>query len=93
MTRELTPKDPDQILKIDLSSLPEERFPAVAWLYQRRTFVWKTTGGFGGAASAAPDCRSRPNVSAVTPKRNTTAVAVGRERVRRITMINPFLLF
>ena len=46
VSRELTPKDPDQILKIDLSSLPEERFPTVAWLYQRRTFAWKTTGGY-----------------------------------------------
>ncbi|HVE41338.1 MAG TPA: hypothetical protein VNM14_15705 [Planctomycetota bacterium] len=45
VTREITPKDPDQVVKIDLSSLPEERFPAVLWLYQRRTFVWKTTGG------------------------------------------------
>jgi len=42
----MTPKEPDQIVKIDLSSLPEERFPAVVWLYQRRTFAWKTTGGF-----------------------------------------------
>jgi hypothetical protein len=46
VSRDLTPKEPDQILKIDLSSLPEERFPAVVWLYQRRTFVWKTTGGY-----------------------------------------------
>jgi hypothetical protein len=46
VSRELTPKEPDQVLKIDLSSLPEERFPAVAWLYQRRTFAWKITGGY-----------------------------------------------
>jgi hypothetical protein len=46
VSRDLTPKEPDQILKIDLSSLPEERFPAVAWLYQRRSFAWKTTGGY-----------------------------------------------
>lgn len=44
-TREITPKEPDQIVKIDVSSLPEERFPAVVWLYQRRTYAWKTTGG------------------------------------------------
>ncbi|MBV8881311.1 MAG: hypothetical protein JO332_15200, partial [Planctomycetaceae bacterium] len=46
VTRELTTKDPDVVVKIDVSSLPEERFPAVAWLYQRRTFAWKTTGGY-----------------------------------------------
>jgi len=46
VTRELTPADPDLIAKIDVSALPEERFPAVAWLYQRRTYVWKTTGGY-----------------------------------------------
>jgi hypothetical protein len=46
ISRELTPKEPDEIVKIDVSSLPEERFPAVVWLYQRRTFAWKTTGGF-----------------------------------------------
>jgi hypothetical protein len=46
VSRALTPKDPDEIVKIDMSSLPEERFPAVVWLYQRRTFVWKTTGGY-----------------------------------------------
>lgn len=45
VSRALTPKDPDEILKIDVSSLPEERFPAVVWLYQRRTFAWRTTGG------------------------------------------------
>ncbi len=46
VTRGLTPADPDLIAKIDVSALPEERFPAVAWLYQRRTYVWKTTGGY-----------------------------------------------
>jgi hypothetical protein len=46
VTRELTAKEPDEVVRIDVSSLPEERFPAVAWLYQRRTFVWKTTGGY-----------------------------------------------
>jgi hypothetical protein len=46
VTRELTPADPDLIAKIDVSALPEERFPAVAWLYQRRSYIWKTTGGY-----------------------------------------------
>ena len=54
VSRPLTPKDPDQIVKIDLSSLPEERFPAVAWLYQRRTFAWKTTGGYLAPATPIP---------------------------------------
>jgi hypothetical protein len=53
VARELTPKDPDEIVKIDVSSLPEERFPAVVWLYQRRTFVWKTTGGHLPRVAAA----------------------------------------
>jgi len=53
VSRELTMKDPDQIVKIDVSSLPEERFPAVVWLYQRRTFAWKTTGGFLGRGEEA----------------------------------------
>ncbi len=46
MERELTPGTADELVKIDLSSLPEERFPAVAWFYHRRTFAWKAAGGF-----------------------------------------------
>ena len=46
VARELTVKDPDLVVKIDVSSLPETRFPAVAWLYQRRSFSWKATGGY-----------------------------------------------
>ncbi len=45
VARELSPKAPDETVKIDLSSLPEDRFPAVAWFYQRRTFAWRSTGG------------------------------------------------
>jgi hypothetical protein len=52
--RAITAAEPDQIVKIDLSSLPEERFPAVVWLYQRRTFQWKTTGGYLAPATALP---------------------------------------
>ena len=44
-SRELTPAQPDEVVKIDLSSLPEDRFPAVCWFYQRRTFAWRATGG------------------------------------------------
>ncbi len=44
-SRELTPEAPDEIVKIDLTALPEERFPAVAWFYQRRVFHWRWTGG------------------------------------------------
>ncbi|HYE99025.1 MAG TPA: hypothetical protein VEJ18_08945, partial [Planctomycetota bacterium] len=43
--RELTPADADPVIKIDLTSLPEERFPAVAWIYERRSYVWRSTGG------------------------------------------------
>src|SRR4030095_7907127 len=50
----LSPQEPDQIVKIDVSSLPEERFPAVVWLYQRRTFAWKTTGGYLAPAAERP---------------------------------------
>jgi hypothetical protein len=53
VARALTPKDPDEIVRLDVSSLPEERFPTVAWLYQRRTFVWKTTGGYLPPVAAA----------------------------------------
>jgi len=53
VARALTPKDPDEVVKLDVSSLPEERFPTVAWLYQRRTFVWKTTGGYLAPVPAA----------------------------------------
>ena len=44
--RELTPQTADEVVKIDLSSLPEERFPAVVWFHHRRTFAWRTAGGF-----------------------------------------------
>src|SRR6185503_18535599 len=54
VTRPLTAAEPDQIVKIDVSSLPEDRFPAVVWLYQRRTFAWKTTGGYLAPATSVP---------------------------------------
>jgi len=54
VSRALTAAEPDQIVKIDVSSLPEDRFPAVVWLYQRRTFTWKTTGGYLAPVTAAP---------------------------------------
>ena len=54
VSRALTLAEPDHIVKIDVSSLPEDRFPAVVWLYQRRTFAWKTTGGYLAPASATP---------------------------------------
>lgn len=54
VSRALTAAEPDQIVKIDVSSLPEERFPAVVWLYQRRTFLWKTTGGYLAPAAEVP---------------------------------------
>ena len=44
--RELTPQTSTQHLRLDLSSLPAERFPAVVWLSQRRTFAWRETGGY-----------------------------------------------
>lgn len=46
VARELTPEKPDEVLKIDLAALPEDRFPAVVWLYQRRTFAWRNAGGY-----------------------------------------------
>jgi hypothetical protein len=45
IARELTPKQPDEAVKIDLSTLAEDRFPAVVWFSQRRTFAWRATGG------------------------------------------------
>jgi hypothetical protein len=43
--RTLTAKEADQVVKVDLGSLPEDRFPAVAWLHVRRTYAWRSTGG------------------------------------------------
>jgi len=60
VARDLTPEDPDLIAKIDVSSLPEERFPAVAWLYQRRAYRWKTTGGYRPPVPAAAVPPRRP---------------------------------
>lgn len=47
--KELTAKDADRLVRIDVSKLPEDRFPAVAWFYQRRTYAWKSTGGMAEA--------------------------------------------
>jgi hypothetical protein len=50
-------------VKIDVSALPEERFPAVVWLYQRRTYAWKTTGGYlPPVAEAAVPPRGEPKL-------------------------------
>jgi hypothetical protein len=59
VARELTPQQPDEIVKIDLSSLPEERFPAVVWFYQRRTYAWRATGGYLPQVRPAPAPRDR----------------------------------
>jgi len=44
--RELTPETPDERIKFDFSSKKEEHFPLVAWIYARRTYAWKTSGGY-----------------------------------------------
>lgn len=46
VSRELTVEKPDELVKIDLSSLAEERFPAVVWFSHRRTFAWRGAGGY-----------------------------------------------
>lgn len=55
VARELTTDRPDELVKIDLSGLGEDRFPAVVWFSQRRTYAWRTTGGM--LAPAAPRVR------------------------------------
>jgi hypothetical protein len=44
--RELTPDTPDERIKLDFTSKKEESFPLVAWIYARRTYAWKTSGGY-----------------------------------------------
>jgi len=44
--RELTPDSPDERIKLDFTSKKEESFPLVAWIYARRTYAWKTSGGY-----------------------------------------------
>lgn len=41
----LTPREADRLVRIDLSNLPEESFPAVAWFQHRRVYLWRATGG------------------------------------------------
>jgi len=63
-TRELTAKTATEQITIDVSSLPEQRFPAVAWLYHRRSWLWKTGGMKDipqqGASSAVPKAPKPP---------------------------------
>ncbi|MBI2899368.1 MAG: hypothetical protein HYY17_04240 [Planctomycetes bacterium] len=40
-SREVLPETADETVKLDLSSLSAERFPAVAWFYHRRAYIWK----------------------------------------------------
>ncbi|MBI3854799.1 MAG: hypothetical protein HY293_03815 [Planctomycetes bacterium] len=44
--RELTPDSPDERIKLDFTSRKEEQFPLVVWIYARRTYAWKTAGGY-----------------------------------------------
>lgn len=44
--RELTADTPDERIKLDFTSKKEESFPLVAWIYARRTYAWKTSGGY-----------------------------------------------
>lgn len=67
--RELTPQTADELVKIDLSSLPEERFPAVVWFLHRRTFAWRTTGGFLPAIPAAQEAALPSEVKLTRLKR------------------------
>ncbi len=65
-TTPLTPEQADDHVKIDLSKLAEDRFPAVAWFYHRRTFVWQRGEGSGvgghGAGMAPRDNRKPTKV-------------------------------
>jgi hypothetical protein len=57
-TKELSVKDADRLVRLDLSKMPEDRFPAVAWFYHRRTYAWKSTGGMSvppGVPIAMPE--------------------------------------
>jgi len=42
--RDLVPSAPDERVAIDVSGLPAERFPVVAWLTHRRSYVWSDGG-------------------------------------------------
>jgi hypothetical protein len=70
--RELTPDSPDERVKLDLSSRKEEQFPAVVWVYARRTYAWKTAGGYLPAVAplevpAAPELQRLVRVKYSTP--------------------------
>lgn len=45
VNRPLSAEKSDEVLKVDLSRLPEDQFPAVVWVLPRRSYVWRTTGG------------------------------------------------
>ena len=55
--RELTPDTADEHLLLDMSDKEETEFPALAWLYQRRTMAWSTGGG---RLVVGPDLRVPP---------------------------------
>jgi hypothetical protein len=70
--RELTPDSPDERIKLDLSSRKEEQFPAVVWVYARRTYAWKTAGGYLPAVAplevpALPELQKLVRVKYSTP--------------------------
>ncbi len=50
--KELKAKEADLLVRLDLSKMSEDRFPAVAWFYHRRTYAWKSTGGRSEPAAA-----------------------------------------
>jgi len=57
-SRELVRETAEEHVKIDLSSLEADRFPAVAWFYHRRSFVWvEAVTGKPGAVLPVPHLR------------------------------------
>ena len=70
--KELTAKEADQLVKIDVSGLGEERFPAVAWFYHRRTYFWKSTGGY--LPPAGPGAPRMPAPAKLTKVKKSEAI-------------------
>lgn len=69
--KDLKPKEPDHLVRIDLSGWSEDRFPAVAWFQHRRTYAWKSTGGMLGTSQPPPPF---PDPSRLTKVKRSEAI-------------------
>lgn len=66
LAHELTPAKSDDEITVDMSGKAEDAFPQILWLYSRRTFAWRTSGGMLPMVPPLPAQQDLPDAPKLT---------------------------